>query len=208
MNETNKQKEIGLVRELMQKLGITPQEMIASLNAEMLMLRPKQKLIKGETVCVGMFWYCDNTFSYGLLPKPIKAVVEYIDEEYIYGDLTALLSISEVKCSYNKNGVRQALCLDEFIEGIPYTCDDNEKIVCYSHSQMKRVFDSYALVKRSLEKIKKLPRKEDEREFYWTTDKDHYVQRVFSFKGEGLRAIWVSMYGEALYRPVLRMKYN
>ena len=91
-----KDKKISLVKELMEKLGVTPQEMISALKSE-IVKTPKQKLVKGINVCVGMFWYYDNTFSFDLVPhKVVKAVVEYIDDEYIYGDLTAGLQIKEI----------------------------------------------------------------------------------------------------------------
>ena len=207
--EKSKKEKIGLVRELMQKLEVTPQEMISALNAEMMITHPKPKLIKGDNVCVGMFWYYDNTFSFGLIPnKAIKAVVEHIDDEFIYGDLTASPNIQEFMGPYCKSEVNNAsFGIEEYIKGIPYTCDDNEEIVCYSYLQMEQVQASYERVKHSLKMIGKMPRKNDD-SFYWTTDKKHYFQRLFSFKKGYDGSKWMSNNGKAFYRPVLRMKYN
>ena len=205
MKEDEKKRKIGLVKGLMQKLGVTPQEMINELRADL--IKDATKLIKGETVCVGMFWYIDNTFSYDLLPKPIKAVVEYIDDEYIYGDLTASSLIGEVICTYSR-GYKNLFCIDDVIESSAYKCEADEDIVCYNYSQMEQVCNSYALVKMSLERIKKFPRKEDFRANYWTTKSDGNFQRVFSFSEERHKEYWKTRFGEAYYRPVLRWKYN
>ena len=210
MEEKSKKEKIGLVRELMQKLEVTPQEMVAALNAEMLRTRPRQKLVKGENVCVGMFWYYDNTFSFGIIPnKQIKAVVEHIDNEFIYGDLTATPNIQEFIGPYCKSKVNNAsFGIEEYLNGIPYTCDDNEKIVCYSYLQMEQVQASYERIELSLKKIGNIPRRGGAEVSYWTTDKNGNFQRIFTFGEKEHRQQWKAMWAEAYYRPVLRMKYN
>ena len=82
--EKTKDEKIGLVKELMEKLGVTSQEMIFALGEDKAKPCSKRKLVIGENVCVGMFWYYDNTFSFDLIEhKVVKAVVEYIDDEYV-----------------------------------------------------------------------------------------------------------------------------
>ena len=205
----SKKKKIALVKELMEKLGVTSQEMILALREDEVKPCPKNKLIKGVNVCVGMFWYYDNTFSFDLIPhKVVKAVVEYIDDEYIYGDLTASPAIGETLCSFNKNETHNTFCIDEFIRGIPYTCDDNEEIVCYSYRQTEQVSIFYDVVKDALKKIGKNPRKDDGDAVYWTFDTDGHFHRVFSFGGKNYDEHWTSKLNSAWYRPVLRLKID
>ena len=208
MNKS-KQEKIDLVKDLMKELGVTPQEMISALNEEMRRTRLKPRLIKGDSVCVGMYWYYDNTFSFDIIPdKMIKAVIEYIDDEYIYGDLTASPAINEIECAFEKNKLLNSLGIKEFIECLPYTCDDKEEIICYSYSQTEYLSNTYDMVKASLERIGKLPRKEDLKYSYWTTDTDGNYRRVFSFDSRRHTRHWMSKGSTAYYRPVLRMKYN
>ena len=86
----------------------------------------------------GCYWYEDDTFSKSRIPdKKVKALVELVEDGYIYGDLTVseLFPIDEQQLSYD--GAKK------FFEEFSYPCKWNEKIVWYDIRQLCRVQENY-----------------------------------------------------------------
>ena len=80
-----KEKKLAQVGELIEKLGLTGKEVVNYLNN-----LPQMNNIDISQIQVGMFWYEDDTFSFQrMVDKRIKAIVEWIGNSTIYGDLTA-----------------------------------------------------------------------------------------------------------------------
>ena len=100
-------------------------------------------------VKVGMFWYEDDTFSFDKTTrKKIKAIVELVENNTIYGDITA----SELFDIYEKDvNWEQA---KSFFEEFSYPCKENEKIVWYDIVQFKSVRDHYNEVRRAFKKLR------------------------------------------------------
>ena len=126
-----KKKKLAQVDELVLKLGLTRDEVIDFFSKLPLVKEPKKSRPKIDItqVKVGMIWYEDDTFSFDILPKKIKAVVELVKGGIIYGDLTAseLFAIPERPMSW--------FSAKQFFDKFSYLCKDNEKIVWYSIKQ-------------------------------------------------------------------------
>ena len=94
----------------------------------------EQRKTKGkndECVKPGYYWYEDDTFSKKRIPdKKIKAIVELVEDGFIYGNLTIseLLTIKEQQLTYDE--------AKRFFEGFSYPCKENEKIVWYDIHQL------------------------------------------------------------------------
>jgi len=102
----------------------------------------------------GYYWYEDDTFSAERdVGKKIKAIVELVWGNTVFGDLTAseLFDIQEKDCNWND--------AKKYIEEFCYPCKDNEKIVWHHTSRLKRVYNAYYNVKKTLEKLGKSPRR-------------------------------------------------
>ena len=86
----------------------------------------------------GCYWYEDDTFSKSRIPdKKLKAIVELVEGDYIYGDLTAseIYPIDEQELSYDD--------AKKFFENFSYPCKENEEIVWYDIHQLFRVQKNY-----------------------------------------------------------------
>ena len=87
-----------------------------------------------NTIKPGYYWYEDDTFSEKRIPdKTIKAIVELVEDGFIYGDLTAseLFSIKEQQLTWEE--------AKKFFEDFSYPCKENEKIVWYDIHQLSKV---------------------------------------------------------------------
>ena len=94
----------------------------------------KNKKEKKELIKPGYYWYEDDTFSRSRIPdKKIKAIVELIEDDFIYGDLTAseLFTIKEQQLTWDD--------AKKFFENFSYPCKENEKIVWYNIHQLTKV---------------------------------------------------------------------
>ena len=144
----------------------------------------------------GMFWYEDDTFScYRITDKKIKAIVELVENDVIYGDLTAseLFDIPERRMSW--------FSAKQFFDKFSYPCGENEKIVGYNIDQLQSVYKNYNAVKEAFSKLNKMYRKS----VYWSsTENGTMVAGVLDFSS-GYRGY----YHECHYlyvRPVLALK--
>ena len=103
----------------------------------------------------GCYWYEDDTFSKSRIPnKRVKAIVEFVGDGYIYGDLTAseLFPIDEQQLSYDD--------AKKFFEEFIYPCKENEKIIWYDIHQLFRVQENYYKdVYHTFVEMSKLPRR-------------------------------------------------
>lgn len=152
----SKESKITQIEELITRLGVDREELIArwsntvSLNTD----------IDISQIQVGMFWYEDNSFSFQRMPnKRIKAIVELIEGNIVYGDLTAseIVSIKEQDKEWHE--------IKCYIEHFPYCCSKNEKIVQYSIVQLENVYKQYKKVRKSFKVLSKPYRKG----YYWSS---------------------------------------
>ena len=87
-----KENKLVQVDELITKLGLTRDEVVDYLTKSPLGKEAEKSCskISIKQVKAGMFWYEDDTFSFGkIADKKLKAVVELVYNGVIYGDLTA-----------------------------------------------------------------------------------------------------------------------
>ena len=162
--------------------------------------RPKIDITQ---VKVGMIWYEDDTFSFDRLPnKKIKAVVELIENNIIYGDLTAseLLTINEQRLSWVECKV--------YIKKFSYPCQKNEDIVWYNIEQLKNIRDNYECVKKTFDKLYKEYRKE----CYWssTEESDFYGSLKYAWRIYfcGSCKMYQGKRDLSYIRPVLALKVS
>ena len=98
----------------------------------------------------GMIWYYDDTFSFCVIEhKPIKAVVELVERNNVYGDLTAnsVLVVEEQFTSWYG--------AQHYLEHFVYDCEEKERVHWYSPEQMLKVEKNYLLVSPVLEMLGK-----------------------------------------------------
>lgn len=117
--------------------------------------RRKAEEAEKKRVKPGCYWYEDDTFSKSRIPdKKVKAIVELIEGDCIYGDLTAseLFPIDEQRLSYND--------AKKFFEEFYYPCKDNEKIVWYDIYQLGKIKEHYSMkIERVVMGMSKSPRR-------------------------------------------------
>lgn len=172
-----KKKRLAQVDELVKNLGLTRDDdkksQPKSLSTED--DKKSQSVVDVTQAEVGMIWYEDDTFSFDRLPnKKIKAVVELIENNIIYGDLTAseLLTINEQRLTWDKAKM--------YIKNFSYPCQKNEDIVWYNIEQLKNIRDNYECVKKTFDKLYKEYRKE----VYWssTEEPDFYGSLKYAWR--------------------------
>ena len=146
----------------------------------------------------GYYWYEDDTFSKSKSPnKKVKAIVELIEEGYIYGDLTAsdIFPIKELQLSYDD--------AKKFFESFSYPCKKNEKLVWYDIYKLCQIQKHYDSIYDAFIKISKIPRQVGQRsctecntlkenafimDFYYKDTYDtpkvnkHYIRPVIAMK--------------------------
>ena len=156
-----KEQKLAQVDELVLKLGLTRDEVIDFFSKLPPVKEPQKSRPKIDItqVKVGMIWYEDDTFSFDILPKKIKAVVELVKGGIIYGDLTAseLFCIPERPMSW--------FSAKQFFDKFSYPCKDNEKIVWHNIDQLQSVYKNYNAVKEAFSKLNKMYRKS----VYWSS---------------------------------------
>ena len=192
-----KKKKLAQVDELVLKLGLTRDEVIDFFSKLPPVKEPKKSRPKIDItqVKVGMIWYEDDTFSFDILPKKIKAVVELVKGGIIYGDLTAseLFGIPERPMSW--------FSAKQFFDKFSYPCKDNEKIVWYSIKQFENVYKTYEWVRKTFDIIHKQYRKKS----YWSsTEYNSFVawKQMFD-SGYGLA---LDKYNCFYVRPILALE--
>lgn len=172
----------------------------------------------------GMIWYHDDTFSFELIVgKQVKAVVELVEDGYVYGDLTAgdvfipETGTYRILCPYNKdvlcryskrkNEKKTIVSVNDVIKRCCYKCKGKEKYVCYSFAQLKAVRDHYDAIANALTKLSKKTRR-DVGIGYWTSDGNAGYMRIVPFKKGMPEEAWRSTLLNAYYRPVIMMKVD
>ena len=117
--------------------------------------RRKFEEAEKKRVKPGCYWYEDDTFSKSRIPdKKVKAIVELIEEDCIYGDLTTseLFPIDEQQLSYDE--------AKKFFEEFSYPCKENEKIVWYDIHQLHEIHKHYSMkIERVVMGMSKSPRR-------------------------------------------------
>ena len=117
--------------------------------------RRKFEEAEKKRVKPGCYWYEDDTFSKSRIPdKKVKAIVELIEGDCIYGDLTTseLFPIDEQRLSYDE--------AKKFFEEFSYPCKENEKIVWYDIHQLHEIHKHYSMkIERVVMGISKKPRR-------------------------------------------------
>lgn len=134
-------------------------------------MKTKINKIDITKVKVGMIWYEDNTFSFNILSdKKRKAIVELIEDEFIYGYIIDYKpdNIDTVELFLRM----RTSSLRDFV----YSCEENEKLVYYNAYQQKKARNNYADVKKTFERLK------DKSKKYClsiTTASNLYMQRLY-----------------------------
>ena len=123
---------------VMKKWGLSHQEVI-----DYLMTHSESQEILGRTIAVsdikpGYFWYADGTFSKSKISdKKVKAIVELVDNNVIYGDLTAseIVEVAEKQLTWE--------IANYYMKDFSHICNENEKIVWYDIDKLKKVYQTY-----------------------------------------------------------------
>ena len=157
-----KKKKLAQVDELVVNLGLARDEVIDYFTKLPPVKEPKKSRPKIDItqVKVGMIWYEDDTFSFDILPKKIKAIVELVEytTSTVCGDLTAsdLFNIKEQLLSWD-----EAI---KYLDNFSYPCKKNERIIWYSAGGIRDVYDEYPPVEKAFSTIGKKCRNY----VYWT----------------------------------------
>lgn len=198
----SKESKLALVDELIAKLGLSRDEVIDYLTKSPFLVKVDIKSypkINIGQVTAGMFWFEDDTFSFErIIAKKIKAVVEQVSHDIIYGDLTAseLFDITEKRVNWDE--------AQKFFEEFSYPCKENEEIVWYDENLMKEVYDTYSTVRKAFEELHKPCRKSLS---YWTSSEySKYRAMVLDFYDRGC---WDVSKNEYHYvRPTIALKIS
>ena len=151
---------------------------------------------KLNQVQVGMIWYEDDTFSFNKVDnKKIKAIVEYIEDGVIYGDLTA----SDIYENYEQ--FTDWFVAKKYIEQFSYPCKQNEEIVWYNIHQLRELKKHYSPVKESFNLIGKRYRQFS----YWASEiYPSFYAKCLDFRGGFVNSLHKTR--RAFIRPVLALK--
>lgn len=144
---------------------------------------------------VGMIWYEDDTVSFERIDtKKVKAVIEYMDSNKIYGDLTAseLHDIQEQEFVW---GCKQDLVV------CPYKCKKYECFFRYSLEELRKVYKTYNIVDKTFYLLGKKPRCQD----YGSRTMYKDMVWMLSF-GDGRKLLWGKKYDRCYHRPVLKFE--
>ena len=155
-----------------------------------------EQSVKLNQVQVGMIWYEDDTFSFNKVDnKKIKAIVEYIEDGVIYGDLTA----SDIYKNYEQ--FIDWFGAKKYIEYFPYPCKQNEEIVWYNIHQLSEIKKHYSQVRETFKLIGKRYRQFS----YWTSEiYPSFYAKCVAFEGGFVNSLHKTR--RAFIRPVLSLK--
>ncbi len=186
----DKQCNITKINELIVNLGLTHQDLIDAWDLT-------DSEIDYTHVKVGMLWFEDDTFSFERVPnKKIKAIVELIDQGFIYGDLTAseILDIEEKKLDWY-----EAL---NYITHLSYRCRSMEYITWHDDCRISKIYLNYKMVQDAFNLIGKPYRQERQ----WSYSKmNSYVGITKNFNtGRSFRNYGLTV--PAFIRPVIARK--
>ena len=161
-------------------------------------MNPRPGSIDISSIKPGMIWYSDNTFSFELIAcKKIKAVVELVEDNTIYGDLT----VSE-NCVMERH--LKWLDSKKYIKTLSYPCAENEFITMHGYNATKNVKKNYVAISETFQRIGK----ECRRGLHWTADfcdtEDAYAVD-FTF---GTIQVWFDKRYAHYVRPVLAMRVD
>ena len=102
---------------------------------------------------LGMFWYEDDTCSANrILRKKLKAIVEKVDNNAIYGDFTIseLYDVQERDLSWEE--------AKAYIETFACELKENEQVVWYDVEQLTEISRNYYLVSNAIKSLGKSAR--------------------------------------------------
>ena len=102
---------------------------------------------------LGMFWYEDDTCSANrILRKKLKAIVEKVDNNAIYGDFTIseLYDVQERNLSWNE--------AKAYIETLACELRENEQVVWYNAEQLTEISCKYYQVSNVIKSLGKSAR--------------------------------------------------
>ncbi len=158
-----KEQKLAQVDELIKCLDIPHEEVIKHWQTASMTNAPANEVFTKTdypNIKPGMFWYEDDTFSFDKIKgKKIKAIVELVEDGFVYGDLTAS-ELFEIEERYL--GWCSAMW---YINAFSYPCQKNEKIVLYSIKQFENLCATYTYVRRTFDQIHKRCRKD----WYWSS---------------------------------------
>ena len=162
--------------------------------------RRKAEEAEKKRVKPGYYWYEDDTFSKSRIPdKKVKAIVELVEEDCIYGDLTVseLFPIDEQRLSYDN--------AEKFFEEFSYPCKDNEKIVWYDIYQLSKIKEYYSMkIERVVMEMSKSPRRRGQ----WSCSKCLTLkENAFIMDFHYNASFDTPKVNENAVRPVIAMKY-
>ena len=163
-------------------------------------METKTRKIDISEVRVGMIWYEDDTFSFKKRDgKKIKAIVELIDSDTIYGDISVSEIISVSELNLNWKGTKR------YLENFYYPCKPHEEIVWYDIDQFKKIYQQYYFVKKTF----KMLGKEYRRGFYWADlESPSCDDGAWCFNFRYGQPYMYRQYVMMPVRPVLALKVN
>ena len=193
--------KLALIDELIKCLGIPREEVIKHWTASMTNAPENEVFTKTDypNIKPGMFWYEDDTFSFDKIKgKKIKAIVELVEDGFVYGDLTA----SEIFAA--KAELLHWSHAKEYIRDYDYPLEKNEDIVLYNKDQLYKIVLNYYPVKNAFRRLGKPWR----RSTFWTSTESSVYMRalVVAFGDNTIKE--ASTHSFQCVRPVLALKID
>jgi len=148
----------------------------------------------------GMIWYEDDTFSFERMTnKKIKAVVELINDGFVFGDLTVseLINVEEKHLNWEKILIELRYLSREFKERQFITWQDGDELL--------NVCNGYDVVRKTFVMLGKSPRNG----VYWTSRVSSSVLRTgILLDFNSAKLIEDNIENSYLFRPVLKFKFG
>ena len=145
----------------------------------------------------GMFWYEDDTFSFDKIKgKKIKAIVELVEDGFVYGDLMA----SDIFAA-KAESLPWSLA-KEYIRDYDYPLEKNEDIVLYNKDQLYKIVLNYDPVKNAFRRLGKSWR----RSTFWTSTESSEYMRAWAVAFRDTTVKEDLQYSSQCVRPVIALK--
>ena len=153
---------------------------------------------KLSKIKLGMIWYEDDSFSFERIAnKRIKAVVELINDGFIYGDLTVseIININENQLNWN-----------DILHSIGFLSRDFKKIQSITWpdiDELSEVYNRYDVVRKTFDMLGKSSRKG----IYWTkslSSGELETGFLLDFASGKIREEYIEKCYD--FRPVLKLK--
>lgn len=194
--------KLALIDELIKCLDIPHEEVIKHWQTASMTNAPANEVFTKTdypNIKPGMFWYEDDTFSFDKIKgKKIKAIVELVENGFVYGDLTASeIFAAKAESLYWSHA-------KDYIRDYDYPCERNEDIVWYNKDQLSKIALNYDPVKNAFRRLGKSWR----RSTFWTsTGYSEYMRAwVVAFRDNTIKE--VSTHSCQCVRPVLALKID